>query len=367
MKPKRTGRAAPGSRKPSGVVPVRPVSREHRAVGPAEAGDAEPESSESGAGSPGQAGQTVGRAASRVGRAASQVGFAASRIGRVLRSRKLHFGVAGLLFTAVLALGAWRAYQYLYHSPHFGLRHVELSPTYHVDRETILSMAGLEHGQNLFRISPGAVRRRLLRHPWIRSVTVSRTLPDTLHIEIVEHESVAAILFTGGEAPCQGENCPPDGNQFYLVNADGGMFKRATPDELRGRVIITGVSRDLYRTNPRGVARLVERSLAFLELYARVPGRPELSEVHHAHDVLVLFLKHFPCAIHLESSDLPRRLEYLDHLLARMDLPLEKVRVIYLDDRENPSRVVVIPEEAEEEPDGADKSDKSDKSDKDRP
>lgn len=351
MKPKRTGRVAPGSRKPSGVVPVRPVSREHRAVVPPE-------------GQPDEAPSASESVPGRSSRARLALGRAASRVWRVLRSRRLRFGLAGLLFAAVLALGAWRAHQYLYGSPHFGLRHVELSPTYHVDRETILSMAGLEHGQNLFRISPGAVRRKLVRHPWIRSVTVSRTLPDTLHIEIVEHESVAAILFTG-ETPCQGAACSPEENQFYLINAAGEMFKRATPDELRGRVIITGVSIDLYRTNPRGVARLIERSLAFLESYGQVPTRPELSEVHHAHDVLVLFPKHFPCAIHLESTDLSRRLEYLDHLLARLDLPLEKVRVIYLDDRENPSRVVVIPEE--EESDGADGTDESDESDKVRP
>ena len=333
MKLRRPGRETPPKRRTTGVVPVRPVSRENRPVQEDATGDAGSGQAPSGPSGP-----------------PLRERLAASRLVRVLRSRRLHLGIAGLLFSAVLVLGAYRGYRYLYHSPHFGLKHVEISPTYHVDRETIIAMAQLAHGQNLFGISPSQVRSRLLRHPWIRSVTVSRTLPDTLHIEISEHESVAAILFSGG-APCGEEHCSLENSPFYLINNEGEIFKRATPEELRQKVIITGVHRDLFHKNPRSVQRVIRRSLDFLKLYRENPSRPELSEIHHANDVIVLFLKNVPCAIHLESTDLPRRLDYLDHLLAKMDLPLEKVRVIYLDDRENPSRIVVMPEpEPEPEP-----------------
>ncbi len=342
MRPRNPGREAQSRRRPTGVVPVRPVSRENRTVDSEQAntgGEPRPAPDDSG---------------SKPVKTPLRQRLARSRAVRILRSRRLHFGVAGLLFVAVLALGAYRGYRYLYHSPHFGLKHVEFSPTYHVDRETLVAMARLEHGQNLFGISTSAVRQRLSRHPWIRSVTVSRTLPDTLHIEIIEHESVAAILFSG-EASCKEEGCSLENSPFYLINAEGEIFKRAVPEELRGKVIITGVHRDTFHKNPRSVQRLIRRSLDFLKLYQENPSRPELSEIHHANDVLVLFLKNSPCEIHLESSDLPQRLNYMDQLLAKMDLPLEKVRVIYLDDRENPSRIVVLPEpepEPEPEPDG---------------
>ena len=326
MKLRRPGRETPPKRRTTGVVPVRPVSRENRPIQEEATGDVK-----------------AGPKQDRPSRPSLGERLAGSGLVRILKSRRLHFGIAGLLFSAVLALGAYRGYRYLYHSPHFGLKHVEISPTYHVDRETIIAMAGLAHGQNLFGISPAQVRKRLVRHPWIRSVTVSRTLPDTLHIEITEHESVAAILFSG-ESPCSAQACSLENSPFYLINTEGEIFKRATPEELRQKVIITGVHRDLFHKNPRSVQRVIRRSLDLLKLYQENPSRPELSEIHHAHDVIVLFLKNVPCAIHLESTDLPRRLGYLDDLLAKMDLPLEKVRVIYIDDRENPSRIVVMPE-----------------------
>jgi len=336
MKPKRPGRESHPQRRPTGVVPVRPVSREHKTI-PGDPAPAAGEESPSDAPEKPKGPPLMER-------------LARSKAVRILRSRRLHLGVAGLLFAAVLALGAYRGYRYLYHSPHFGLKHVEISPTYHVDRETLVAMAQLSHGQNLFRISLAHVKKRLSRHPWIRSVTVSRTLPDTLHIEVIEHESVAAILFSG-EAPCEREPCSLENSPFYLINSDGEIFKKATPEELRGKVIITGIHRDTFHQNPRSVQRLIRRSLDFLKLYQDNPLRPELSEIHLALDVIQIFLKHSSCVIHLESSDLPRRLEHLDSLLARMDLPLEKVRIIYLDDRENPSRIVVLPEpEPEPEP-----------------
>ncbi len=319
-------------KKTTGVVPIRPLKNPETDTSEPE-GDPQEKESETKGDTKGENSRPEDRLVERLRRSAPV---------RLLLSRQFHLGVTGLLFMGILALGAWKGYQYLYNSPNFGLKHIEISPTYHADRETLISMAQLSWGQNLFRIRPGDVRKRILMHPWVKAVSVWKSLPSTLHIEVTEHESVLAILFSG-DSSCDNEPCDIESTPFYLINPEGEIFKRAAPEELRQKVIVTGLSRELFRNKPRMVHRAVRRSLEILKLYQENPARPELSEIYLANDVVVLYLKHSPCAIHLEPSDLPARLVYLDQLLATMDLPLEKVQTIYLDDRENPLRIIVMP------------------------
>lgn len=270
--------------------------------------------------------------------------FRATRFFRFFASRRLHFTLAGILFAVTAGWGIWKGYMYLHHSPRFGLAHVEISPTYHVDRETLLAMSGLEYGKNIFSISPAQVRKRIQTHPWVRSVRVTRKLPDTVQIEVTEHEAAAVAAFPE-KADCRKEEpCPVPSLAFYLVDREGKVFKRATVEEMRQKVVITGIPRELFGKSPLSVERLLCRSLDLLELWRENPRRPELGEIRLADDIVILVLRTVPCEIHLEISDARRRLEMLDALWDRLDPPLEKTRVIYLDDRENPGRVVVIPE-----------------------
>lgn len=267
-----------------------------------------------------------------------------SRFFRFFASRRLKLTLAGLLFVGLLSWGGWKAYDYLHHSPNFGLKHIEISPTFHVERETLLAMAELEYGRNMFAISPNHVRRRILAHPWIRSVNVTKQLPDTLRIEVTEHEAAAVVVFEEKSNCTPPSNCAQSTMAFYLVDAHGEIFKRATPTEMKQKVIISGIARDKIQKNPFSVQYILRRSLELIALWNENPTRPELGEIQVADDIFILVLRHIPCEIHLEPSDVQRRMEMLDALLPQLNPPLEKTRVIYLDDRTNPSRVVVIPE-----------------------
>ena len=64
-------------------------------------------------------------------------------------------------------------------------------------KEQISAMLQLRPGlTNLFSLDPGAMRAKLLREPSIANVTVTRILPDTLEIGIVERIPVALINST---------------------------------------------------------------------------------------------------------------------------------------------------------------------------
>jgi len=41
----------------------------------------------------------------------------------------------------------------------------------------IVAMAGLKHGMNLWKIEPGAIEKKIAKHPWVRRVLVRRNFP----------------------------------------------------------------------------------------------------------------------------------------------------------------------------------------------
>jgi len=70
------------------------------------------------------------------------------------------------------------------------------------------------------------VENRLLRHPWVKSVSITRRLPHTLAIEVCEREEVAWM------ADPSGEGCLALGEGGVIV-ADGCSSSTSTI-ELRG-------------------------------------------------------------------------------------------------------------------------------------
>ncbi len=92
--------------------------------------------------------------------------------------------VGGVLITAAIALC----------TPWFGLvdlREVVITGNRHAAAADLVSLSGLQRGQSLLVTSLGRVGANLLRHPWVKSVSLQRRLPHTLLIAIRERDEVA--------------------------------------------------------------------------------------------------------------------------------------------------------------------------------
>ena len=85
-------------------------------------------------------------------------------------------------------------------NPRFLLREVSVqSEGYWRDRAPALgSRLGIHLGDNLFSINPGELRRRLAAIPNVEHCEVTRILPDTLHLRIVERIPRAILSNPGG-------------------------------------------------------------------------------------------------------------------------------------------------------------------------
>ncbi len=283
-------------------------------------------------------------------RAAPAVTFA--QVTGLLGSRRFHYTLIGFSFVALLGAGAYLAVTYLFSSPHFAIKKVEFSPTVHVERSELVRLAGLKPGINIFRLSPGHIARRLKRHPWIRSASVSRILPDKLRIRVTEREARGAVLFTQKSGRCApGQPCRE--TPFYLVDEQGEVFKRAEPAELEGKIIITGLLRSQYIGDPHGTGRRLKRALTLFDSYRSNPARPELSELFLQGDIVTLFMKKSGTAVHFDIQRFDSLVGTFDSFLGGVSQKLDQFSEVYMDNRENPDRIVCIPHHPPETPAGS--------------
>ncbi len=103
----------------------------------------------------------------------------------------LLLGLAGVAFC-----GVYGARRFLFSgNDRFRLREIEVrSGGYWQDKAPQLAARiGVHPGENLFRIDPGELRRRLLAIPGIEESEVLRILPDTLHLRVIERVPRAVL------------------------------------------------------------------------------------------------------------------------------------------------------------------------------
>ncbi|MBN2725486.1 MAG: FtsQ-type POTRA domain-containing protein [Deltaproteobacteria bacterium] len=247
--------------------------------------------------------------------------------------RKINGALGGILFIVLLFGGIFKGYQYLYHGEHFNLKTVKIGPAKHLSRKEILLLGGLDKKINIFSIKPGKVKKRLERHPWIKKASVSRVLPDTVIVEIVEEEAICGILFSDDG----------DENDFYLASEEGKIFKKADLKTLRGKYIISGFSRKNFSSNPGLVQRRIGNVIKLMKQYESLNSRPAVSEVFVQGDTASLYLRKHGTSIQLDISNYESELLVFDQFLANIEIALKDIRKIYLDNRENPNRVIIIP------------------------
>jgi len=136
-------------------------------------------------------------------RGQAPTGFAA-RVSAVLNAGRLFGVTAGVLLVATVGFG-------LYAGGHFaalgtavvaqsksavaglGLRveEVTVEGRLRTDASDVLSALGVTRGQYIFDVDLAQARSRLERLEWVERATVSRHLPGTLHVQLVEREPYA--------------------------------------------------------------------------------------------------------------------------------------------------------------------------------
>lgn len=245
---------------------------------------------------------------------------------RRLLSASMRLGVAVCLAWGLL-LGLQQGYQYVTTSARFEAKTIAFEPTSHLSAERLAELMALAPGTNILAVDVDAVRRNIEADPWVASATVTRELPDTLHVAVHEH-TPAAVLHSG---------------HFYLLDDAGVPFKRVAPGERGALPVITGVERNLLVQGDPAATQIIRRALDVLAAYD-AKARPRLGEIHIGDGgEALLYTEKTGTLLRLGRGPVDERLARYDALRAALGERADKLSVVHLDavpHGDRPARVV---------------------------
>lgn len=107
----------------------------------------------------------------------------------------------------------------------FEVRKVSVSGTNRMDEQIVYERVLAEQDRPMPLVDLAEVRARLLELPWVKDARVSRQLPDTLKVDIVERVPHAVLK-------------KPD--RLVLVDAEGHELEPVSAAKAKGRLMIEG-------------------------------------------------------------------------------------------------------------------------------
>jgi cell division protein FtsQ len=249
------------------------------------------------------------------------------RVGRFGRTVQLVGGVAIVLAASIGV--AWGARRYIVTSPRFAVRTVLVDGVHRRTPQQIAAGGAIAIGANIFALDLKLAGARITQDPWIERATVTRKLPSTISINVVEREP-AALVAIGGD--------------LYLATRDGDLFKKMGQEDPVDLPVITGISVQQVETDRKGVMLAVRRALDVNDEAARtgIAKRYPIEELHIDKDgSLVVTIGREAIALSLGQPPYRDKMEEASRILNELARRKANASVVFLDNDAHPERVVV--------------------------
>jgi len=221
-----------------------------------------------------------------------------------------------LLVLGGLSLAFVSGSQFLTSSSYFRLRNIVVTGVSDDLREELIKISGLKERESLFSIDPATIKRNIEGHPWIRSVSLKKEFPHTLHIKAENEEAVALVLL----------------ERMHLMDKGGVIFKEVERDDSVDFPVVTGLSTGDKKNGAylKEVASLLG-ALHLVDTPLSVKG---LSEIHVEEDgALTVYFNRLPFKVFFGRDDFIRKIDSLTHIIKHVQVThrLYQVRSIDLD------------------------------------
>jgi cell division protein FtsQ len=249
------------------------------------------------------------------------------RLGRFARTAQLVVGAAVVLAASISV--AWGVRRYLMQSPRFAVRTVLVDGAHRRSAATVAALGGVAVGKNVFALDLAQAGAMITQDPWIERATVSRSLPATVSITVVEREA-AALASIGGE--------------LYLVTRDGDLFKKIGAEDPSDLPVVTGILPAQVASDRPGVVIALKRVLDVAEEMDRagMTRRYPLEELHLEKDAsLTATIGREAIALSLGQPPYRDKIEEAARILSEVARRKANASVIFLDNDAHPERVVV--------------------------
>jgi cell division protein FtsQ len=224
---------------------------------------------------------------------------------------------------------AFGSYRLALSSPSFSIQQVEVDTSRRLPDREVARRAGITLGDSLLALNLTAAEQSLLTDPWVQSVRVTRKLPQTVRIELVEHEAAALAAIDG---------------EVFLVGATGEPFKAWHEGDVHDLPVLTGITGEALARDRQGAVSRLTTALRVLEQYEKLPvsRAQRAEEVHLQPDgSVVLTVGVRGIALHLGQGPWPKKLLMVAEVLRKFEKERELPGVVFLDNAFHPERVVV--------------------------
>ena len=140
-------------------------------------------------------------------------------------------GVAAVIGATALGVPAWAGEQLGEAAGRAGFRveQIEITGLKRMDRMSVYAVALDQQSRAMPLVDLAAVREKLLRYGWIADAHVSRRLPDTLLVDIVERQPAAVWQ---------------DQGRLTLIDKEGVLLDPVDPDQIPDLPLVIGPGAD---------------------------------------------------------------------------------------------------------------------------
>ncbi|MCL5057198.1 MAG: FtsQ-type POTRA domain-containing protein [Actinobacteria bacterium] len=222
---------------------------------------------------------------------------------------KIYLFLNSILFATLFLAAAY----ILARSSLFEVREIEVLGNASLNRDQIVSISGLNPGENIFRINLQAAAEKLRVIPMIKNVDMTRRLPSTVQIKVEERKPVALLPVEAGFIQIDDEG-------VYIQKGDIGQ------DQLP---VVTGVQFPAPVPGGRIVSENLDSALAVVR---GVPAQllPQLSEINTEGGQAVIYtLDGIRCRLGV-AQDLEQKGEVLMKVLDGLKEKGKKIEYIDL-------------------------------------
>ncbi|MRG95982.1 cell division protein FtsQ/DivIB [Polyangium spumosum] len=243
------------------------------------------------------------------------------------RALSLFLGVM-IVLSASIAV-AWGARRYIMTSPRFAIRTVLVDGNRRLPAEHVAGAGGVTVGRNIFELDLETAGAAVTTEPWVEKAIVTRTLPNTVRITVVEREAWAVATI---------------GGDLYLVTRDGDPFKRVAEGDPIDLPYVTGITPEKVAADRPGVVNALRRALDVVEDMDRagISKRYPIQEVHLERDgTIVMTIGKDAISLYLGQTRFREKIEQAARVLLELSKRKANPSVIFLDNEAHPERVVV--------------------------
>jgi cell division protein FtsQ len=213
------------------------------------------------------------------------------------------FTAMGLLIAAGLLCSLFiYIYSFMVSRPYFQIKEISVRGLKELTEKDVLASAGVRPAQNLLSINTDAIIRRVSENQWVENVYIGKELPNKLVLEVKERTPLALVK---------------QENDFYLMDAEGFVFKKLGKSDEVDLPVITGVDK-----KGEIKSQLLLSTLNLLKTVSKSGQYPYVGMISEAHvnDVFgISLISNSGLYLKLGTADFEKKLKQLKFVLTDLE------------------------------------------------